>query len=377
MSAPQVKGWCPGAYRPMMAADGLVMRVRPAFARLTAREVFGLCELAQHYGQPGLEVTNRANVQIRGVAETDHDTVLQGLGDLGLLDADPALESRRNILVSPFWQAGDLTHALTQTLLARLSDLPELPAKVGFAVDCGPRPLLRGDSADIRLEQGANGLILLADGATAGRAVTQDSAIPALIEMAHWLSERIASDQRRMSSVRAGTALPEEWCNATPQSPGPVPCIGAVSLGALLGCAFGQIDATALVQVVETQDLAAVRLTPWRMVLLEGAEMSEGAAFVTDPVDPIMRINACVGAPFCASATVSTRDIARRLAPRIDGTLHVSGCAKGCARRMPADVTLVGRDGTFDLVRDGTAADDPNQRGLKPHDLTSGAPFFQ
>lgn len=377
MTATQIKGWCPGAYRPMMAADGLVMRVRPTLARLTAAEVLGLCELARRYGQPGLEVTNRANLQIRGLAETDHDTVLQALGDLGLLDADPAQESRRNILVSPFWQTGDLTQTLTRALLSRLSDLPELPAKVGFAVDCGPRPLLRGDSADIRLEQGASGLILLADGATAGRAVTQDNAITALIEMAHWLSERITPDHRRMSSVRTGNALPQAWCNATPRSPGTAPCIGPVPLGALVGCAFGQIDATAMAKVVKAKGIAAVRLTPWRSVLLENADMPEGTDFVTDPADPVVHINACVGAPYCASATVSTRDIARRLAPHIDGTLHVSGCAKGCARRTPADVTLVGRDGAFDIVRDGTAADDPNQRGLTPRDLTSGAPFFQ
>ena len=27
--APEVKGWCPGAHRPMMSGDGLVVRVRP------------------------------------------------------------------------------------------------------------------------------------------------------------------------------------------------------------------------------------------------------------------------------------------------------------------------------------------------------------
>ena len=132
-----------------------------------------------------------------------------------------------------------------------------------------------------------------------------------------------------------------------------------------------------MARLIEAKAIAAVRLTPWRSVLLENADMPEGTDFVTDPADPVLHVNACVGAPYCASATVSTRDIARRLAPHIDGTLHVSGCAKGCARRTPANVTLVGRDGAFDIVRDGTAADDPNQRGLDPHDLITGAPFFQ
>lgn len=377
MNALQVKGWCPGAYRPMMAADGLVIRVRPAFARLDAREVLGLCALARRYGQPSLQITNRANVQIRGVAEADHDRVLQGLADLDLLDPDPIVESRRNILVDPFWQAGDLNHALTQALLARLSDLPELPAKVGFAIDCGASPVLGADSADIRLERGLNGLILRAAGASAGRAVTRDTAIPALIEMAQWLAERITPGQRRMSTVRMDHNLPEEWCNAAPQQAAVAPSIGPVRLGALVGCAFGRIDADALAQLFDTQGLAGMRLTPWRMVLLEGAKMPVGPGFVTDPDDPIMRVNACVGAPFCASATVSTRDIARQLAPHVNGTLHVSGCAKGCACRTAADVTLVGRDGTFDFVRNGTPADAPDQHGLTPQDLISGVVFPQ
>ena len=30
MSAFEIKGWCPGALRPMLSGDGLVVRVRPA-----------------------------------------------------------------------------------------------------------------------------------------------------------------------------------------------------------------------------------------------------------------------------------------------------------------------------------------------------------
>ncbi|ASM73580.1 MULTISPECIES: cobalamin biosynthesis protein CobG [Roseobacteraceae] len=375
MSAPRVKGWCPSAHRPMMAADGLVMRVRPVLARLTANQMLGLCTLAQRFGHGTLEITNRANVQIRGVTATGHDRVLHALGDLGLLDADPAHESRRNILVNPFWQSGDMTHRLTRDLLAQLASLPDLPAKAGFAVDCGPHPLLHCDSADIRLEQGENGLILRADSVNAGRAVTPQTAIPALIEMAHWLAANITPDCRRMAPLTARIPLPQAWRSAAPLLPAPPPQVGLVPLGALAGCAFGLLDAAMLSREIASRNITALRLTPWRMVLLEGAQMPQGAGFITTPDDPLMRASACSGAPFCASATVSTRDIARQLAPRTTGTLHVSGCSKGCARSAPADVTLVGRDGAFDLVREGTARDTPDQRGLTPKDLTSGAPF--
>lgn len=373
MSAPQIKGWCPGAYRPMMAADGLVVRIRPRLARLEAAQAMGLCNLARQFGHGYLDLTNRANLQIRGVAEGDHAALLRSLGDLGLLDADPALEGRRNILVTPFWQAGDMAHRLALALLARLSELPDLPAKVGFAIDCAARPLLAAYSADLRIERAASGLILRADGTAAGRAVSEDTAIPALIEMAHWLAAHITPNRRRMACVTAATPLPPAWCDTPPLSAAPSVRIGVQADGALIGAAFGHVDATALTRVIRAQGLAAIRVTPWRALFLEGGTPPDEADFVTDPDDPLMRVDACPGAPCCPSASVPTRDLARRLAPHISGTLHVSGCSKGCARKRSADVTLIGREGRFDMLRQGCAENTPEQYGLSPHDILAQA----
>ena len=62
MSADQdrslAKGWCPGAYRPMMSGDGLVVRVRPVLARLTAEQVLGLCETATAFGSGLIDLTS-------------------------------------------------------------------------------------------------------------------------------------------------------------------------------------------------------------------------------------------------------------------------------------------------------------------------------
>ncbi|SMC99250.1 cobalamin biosynthesis protein CobG [Primorskyibacter flagellatus] len=365
---PTVKGWCPGAYRPMLSADGLVMRVRPRLARLTPDQGAGLCDIALRYGSGSIDLTNRANLQIRGVAEADHDTVLAGLGALGLLDKDPRIEERRNILVAPFWTKGDLTARLTRALLDCLADLPELPAKVGFAVDCDPAgPQLARCSADIRIEQGQSGLILRADGAACGRAVTVATAIPALIEMAVWLADHVTPQARRMALVSARDILPEDWSNAPPRATAAQAEIGLHPLGALVGAPFGQIDARALKGVLK--GATGLRLTPWRTFLLEGVGLPDATAFITAPDDPLMRVDACPGAPVCPSASVETRDLARALAPRMQGSLHVSGCSKGCARARPADVTLIGRNGAFDLVRAGCAEDLPLTTGLHPDDL--------
>ena len=138
----------------------------------------------------------------------------------------------------------------------------------------------------------------------------------------------------------------------------------------MVGAPFGQIDARALRQCLK--GAKGIRLTPWRAFLLEGAALPASPEFVTVPDDPLMRVDACPGAPFCPSASVQTRDLARALAPRVRGSLHVSGCAKGCARKPSADVTLVGRDGKFDLVQAGNASDIPFKTGLKPDDVMTG-----
>jgi precorrin-3B synthase len=68
------------------------------------------------------------------------------------------------------------------------------------------------------------------------------------------------------------------------------------------------------------------------------------------------------------SASVDTRGDAGRLAAiigtRRDQTLHISGCVKSCAHRGSASLTLVGRGGRYDLIRNGSATDRPSLTGL-------------
>ncbi|MBM3561417.1 MAG: hypothetical protein FJX53_16400 [Alphaproteobacteria bacterium] len=90
---------------------------------------------------------------------------------------------------------------------------------------------------------------------------------------------------------------------------------------------------------------------------------------VVDRDDPILRIDACPGAPACRSSTVDTRRDARRLADKdFEGTVHLSGCAKGCARSAAADLVLVGIDGRYGVIRNGTAHD-PVLHTMAPEEL--------
>lgn len=365
--APEVKGWCPGAYRPMMSGDGLVVRVRPVLARFEAGVLAQICGLAEAHGNGILEFTNRANLQLRGVRAESLEALLDGLGALGVLDANPALEGRRNILTAPFYAEDDLTVRLAEALRARLAEQPALPAKFGFVVDTGASRVLSEASADIRIERSETGLIVRADGAVTGVTVDEREAIDRVIALATWFAKTAPSGIKRMAKLLAETELPEDWTGTAPLPASLPPMLGPNDLGQLVALPFGQIEAGALAEVLETA--TAIRLTPWRAILLEGAWNTTHATLITDPLDPLLTVDACPGAPRCAHASVETHALARTLAPHFTGRLHVSGCEKGCARSAPTDTTLVGRNGRFDIVRHGTAQATPTLRGLTPDAL--------
>jgi len=378
MSAAAIKGWCPGALRPMQSGDGLVVRVRPFGGRLEAAQVAGLAELAERYGNGLIDVTSRANLQIRGVSEQGHRRLLDGLALLRLLDPDTDIEARRNILVTPFWNSGDETQALAAELEEALADSTlDLPTKFGFAIDDGKSRVLAGDSADLRIERDRDGRLLVrADGARLGRSVARGEAVSTALALASWFisSGGAKGGRGRMAAhIAAGAELPESLSGET--EPAPVMAAsrpGHYPHGALVGVAFGQMLHTTLHQFSGCGH--ALRMTPWRMVLSEGKrEMPSGAGLITEPYDPALRVIACSGAPRCREAHADTRALASALAPRIalDTRLHVSGCAKGCARSGASAVTLVATSAGFDLVRDGSTRDEPVLRGLNGADIVS------
>lgn len=372
MSATSVKGWCPGALRPMQSGDGLVVRVRPFGGRLDAAQTAGLAHLAERHGNGLIDVTSRANLQIRGVSDTSHRLLLDGLAQLTLLDPDADTESRRNILVTPFWRDGDETQALAAELEEALADSRlELPTKFGFAIDDGTSRVLAGSSADVRIERdAAGGLVVRADGAWLGRLVARGEAVSTALAVASWF---VTSGGRgRMAThLAAGAALPEALRGEA--EPAPIMAAARPGLypqGAMVGVAFGQIPHATLSQLSACG--RSLRMTPWRIVLSEGMRtMPSAAGLITEADDPALRVIACSGAPRCHEAHADTRALAAALAHNIGAAsqLHVSGCAKGCAHSGAAAITLVATAAGFDLVRGGSARDEPILRGLGREDI--------
>lgn len=365
MTTWEIKGWCPGALRPMQSGDGLVVRIRPPLGRLSPAQASAIAQAAQAHGNGIIDLSARANLQLRGVTETSHPHLIDDLRAHSLIDPDIETETLRNLIVTPFRDAE--TTQLAATLTAALTRMPSLPGKFGFALDTGPRPVLSGASVDIRVERGEDGrLILRPDGHPLGQPVT-DLATDA-IAMAHWFVANggITNGRGRMAALIAKGIVPPN-CTLAPAEPLPTPAPGLHPDGALVALAFGQMRAETL------HALAALNLelrpTPWRMLLLVGTtELPAIPGLITDPEDPILRITACTGAPACPQALGDTRNLARLLAPHLapGQTLHISGCPKGCAHPTAAATTLTATGPGHDLIRNGTAHDTPSLRNLSP-----------
>jgi precorrin-3B synthase len=363
MTAWEIKGWCPGALRPMQSGDGLVVRIRPPLGRLSPAQADAIANAAQAHGNGIIDLSARANLQLRGVTEASHLPLIEDLRRHGLVDPDIETESLRNLIVTPFRAAE--TETLAVTLAAALARMPRLPGKFGFAVDTGPQPVLTGASADIRVERSGDGsLILRPEGHPVGQPVTnlgRDA-----IAMAEWFVANggVTNGRGRMAALVAKGIIPP-GCIAMPAEPLPQPHPGLHPDGALVALAFGQIRAETLERLAALNH--EICPTPWRMLLLVGATtLPEIPGLITNPADPILRVTACTGAPGCPQALGDTRQLARQLAPHLpEGlTLHLSGCAKGCAHPGPAPLTLTATGHGYDLIRNGTASDTPSLTGL-------------
>ncbi|MBT8154344.1 precorrin-3B synthase [Epibacterium ulvae] len=374
---PKVYGWCPGALRPMQSGDGLVVRIRTPLGRLSQEQATRVAELSQEFGNGLLDLSARANLQLRGVSRDNHAALIAALQEIGLVDDTAKSEALRNIVVTPFWQTDDLNTQLARALAHQLAQTVDLalPGKFGFAIDTAQAPVLQSTAADIRIEVGTDGhLLLCADGSDLGKPVTEATAAQEAITLARWfLDQGGAPDGRgRMQRLLARRAIPSVFTaprRACAQQPTPG-TVETCPKGHLVALEFGQIAAD---QLRELADLGAIRLTPWRMLLLEGnAAIPDLPGLILDATDPRLQVVACTGAPGCLQAHAQTRALARQLAPRIPQgkTLHISGCAKGCAHPKPADLTLTARSPTtFDLIRNATAADHPDLSELDVDDL--------
>ena len=406
--APRRKGWCPGALRPMETGDGLLARVRASGGLLSLDQAAAIAEASLACGNGAISLSARGNLQVRGVSERTLPELQARLDDAGLIDSDPEVERLRNILPSPLSDidqaaAFDLAPhiAALETRLAEDESLRPLPAKFSFVLDADGRLPVGDMDADIRFEAArdserpAFAVYLGGDDALAAQCSPAEVADAASRLARTFLSlagaDESAPRRMRVLVERAGAkaVFAAAGLEAKPRprtrrraSLGDV--LGGHAFGAaiVVGAAapFGDIKAGRLKTLIghaRAHGASGLRLAPWRSFFVTGLAPRAAASlvgacaklgFITHSGDPRLRVVACPGAPACMHALRPLRADATRWAPLLpmgEGVvLHVSGCAKGCARPEATAATLIATGGGYDLVVAGRASDPASRRGL-------------
>nr|WP_221474156.1 precorrin-3B synthase [Planomonospora venezuelensis] len=323
-------------------------RVRVPGGRLTTAQLRELARAASGYGTGVIELTSRANVQVRGlrtgVDAEDGSGGAPGFADrmarAGLLPS-PTHERVRNILASPLtgcdgagtMDVEPLVAALDRALCARPA-LAALPGRFLFALDDG-----RGDVAGLGadagiLPVGADEIALIVAGADSGLRVSPDGTVPALLAAAEaFLAElsargvtawRIAELPGGPAAVTArvraalgtdvhavpGSGAPEP-VRLRPAVRGPVGIVpgrdGRVALG--VAVPLGRLASAQAEVLADVAASGEVRLTPWRGVVLPGLALPRSEAAITRLSDAGLvtgsgsswdGVSACTGRPGCS-----------------------------------------------------------------------------
>ncbi|MEU8363799.1 precorrin-3B synthase [Nonomuraea sp. NPDC048882] len=391
---------CPGALQVHEAADGPLARVRLPGGAVTAPQLREIAACADELGSGVIELTSRANVQVRGLRSAS--AFAARIASAGLLPS-AAHERVRNIVGSPLSGRGatgsldtqPMVDALDRALCSR-ARLAGLPGRFLFALDDGTGDVT-GLGADVTfVAAGAGPGRLLLAGADLGLDARPDSAITLMIAAAEaflderaahaaWRIHELADGPRRIAARLNGptagppgdsddpdgsghsggsggsgeasrhAAAPAE----SPESPDP-PAIrragriaqrdGRVALEALVP--LGRLTPAQAVALANAGP--TVRLTPWRTAVL--LDLSPGAAdraadtlaeagLVLDPASPWAGVTACTGRPGCAKSLADVQADARRWVSGLDAAppapVHWSGCERRCGLPRGRVVQLI------------------------------------
>ncbi|MGX7828561.1 precorrin-3B synthase [Actinokineospora sp. 24-640] len=351
---------CPGAIDVHQAADGGLARVRVPGGLLTSAQLRVLAAASAELGSGGLELTSRANVQLRGLGPGAPVELGARLAAAGLLPS-VSHEKVRNIMSSPLGPVGPAA-ALDSALCAD-SRLAALPGRFLFALDSGA-----GDvawlGADVAALPTAAGVAVLLGGRDHGVRVSAGETVEALLTAARAFLD-LRAGQWRIAELGPAVATIAARLGAGPVRlrPGVPPASGPPASGPLgeviadggpaVGAAvpLGRLDDR---QVRVLAEAPYVVVTPWRGVVVPGASPRALAAagLLVDPAAPGIGVTACTGRPGCAKSLADVRADALGM-PVAGRPVHFAGCARRCGRPAGDVVDVVAVTGGYEV--DGRA----------------------
>jgi precorrin-3B synthase len=399
------RGECPSVHEPFLELDGALVRIRVPGGLLGVDAARAIANVAVRVGAGAVEITNRANLQLRGIAPSLVTEVGDALVAAGVALSDVGADERRNVLASPL--AGvDATELIDiHQLVVAVDGLLASGAaagcspKFGVLVDGGGAVHVRGRALDVavgavRMDDGtvrydvrlADALPLEYDRADTVWSCEPEAVldvIAAVIDVCRpfgrvralldaWgvarVWDEIADRAGNVLVCSTSAAVQQPWSGPSIPAVGvhPQRQAGRVAVGAV--AALGRLDAPTLTAVTEIADAVAIsledsdrtlRLSPGRgLVITDVPEAECGATaaqldalgLVTDPDHPANAVVACIGTRGCAAGYVDTLTDAGELIDALAAlptecrprSVHVSGCEKGCADPGRTEWALVG-----------------------------------
>lgn len=421
--------FCPGIHDMAEMKDGLLARLRLPGGQLSANKAQLIADLAAKFGSGEIDLTNRANLQLRGITEATKTPLLEHLLVYDLVSKDPVHDRLRNITIDPLsglLEAGveeliDCT-ALAFQLDDALATLPGRAAfspKLSFIIDGGgpshiaglphdfafiARPnsdetitfdmTIKGRPACLSLPQEhlITGITAMLTGLAADHQdASQPIRIKSLItEIGHEaLLKRIAAS---LAAANVSDSALVTQDNNTPVSrPAALnPLIGHIAQAnpghhalnlALPNGRLQHFQLAGLAEVAHRFAGSELRLTPWQAIILTNIteeaiadvwQRAEALGLLTQPGEQNLCIISCAGSTGCIHGGFETKHKALAIREALGEmttpgplTIHLSACEKGCATRRVTDYLLLQRRGSPDITLHSRAAPSTTRLGKK------------
>jgi precorrin-3B synthase len=379
--------FCPGVLHAVSAKDGLLIRIRVPGGGIEANQLRAVAGVSRDFADGCIEITSRANLQLRAIQDRDLEPIVERIALSGLLPS-PQHDRVRNIVTSPI--AGidkeeiidprPLIHELDRQLRAE-KVFVDLHPKFSFAIYGGSRRFSRS-SDDISLEamdlNSTPHFRFLVGGVSSGFVVRPEDAVDCMLVAAK-MCIRVATESNLPVRGKAVAMLPGaielivdalshllmpssgSFASSLVEEPlvGIYPTTQSGRVSIIPSVPLGRLTAEQAIHLAGVADewKCDLRLSPWRGVVLGSAPKNAVANIVghlhsvglsCEGRDGFRGITACAGSSGCAASLADVRGDAALLAQRLSGyavpsgwTVNFSGCEKQCARRGGATAELI------------------------------------
>lgn len=381
---------CPGLLRIVPALDGGICRIKLPGGVLRGAQARAIAEAARQHASGVLELTNRSNLQIRGVLPGQESTLIDALLDAGLGPRVASADDVRNLLLSPAAgldpQARMDVRPLASQLLDLLQDTPALHAlspKFALQLDGGEALAMREHPHDLWLAAENDQHLLLGlagspfDAPLARIEATQ--AVTLVRELLLLFLELATPEQSRMRQLLAQIpaaellqqlqdrlnfplqAAPASWQPSAALMRPPAGIYPQAQSGLYMvaaGAQLGRLHAEQLLALAELSERygdGELRLTPWQGLLLGNVPEAKAGelmaaltelGLLTQADEPLLGLVACTGSTACARGLADSKHHALHLAEllRESGArpqVHLSACPRSCASARVQPYTLL------------------------------------